>query len=614
MRVGTKLTLAVGTVLVCVGIGYGIFYFVAKQHYVATTLTTRAEQTALFVEAARSEGLTGDALARALTRTATPMGLRQLRLSGKDGEVALAWESAPNLPWPDLPPAQATTQSHMLTDGKVPALLHVRPLPRGEHLALVVTYTDQDQVLFSSSNISIALVAMVTLALLVVVSTLARQNIAVPLSRLTRSVERFGEGEMNVRHPEEEPGEINLLASRFNHMAETISEQTDELVREREYERSVVRNVFSGIVGLDREGLVSTWNQSMVRRYAYPPDEVLGKPVEFLCPKVFDRSTVEAARSLIDGKVDAFDREGVHHETTRVGPRIMDIRGRAIADGKGGVHGAVLAVEDHTDQLRLTEQLRHTEKLATVGQLAAGLAHEIGTPLNVISGRAEFVLKKLPEDTDLRRHLTRIIGQIDRISGIVSQMLVFARKQPPNRKRVELAQLVETVTDLLSLQMEKANIRVDSQVEPGLSLNADPDQLQQVIMNVLINATQAMVSGGHIRIRASTLCVPDRNSATFVRTSFTDTGPGMTKAVAKRIFDPFFTTKEPGRGTGMGLTVSHGIVNSHGGWIEVESKPGKGSTFTVYLPQEESPENESREFEDEQGEPSKSAAQTGESG
>ena len=607
MRVGTKLTLAVGTVLVCVGIGYGIFYLIAKQHYVTDTLATHARQAALFVESLQREGLPDDALTRTVSRISAHMGIQQLRLTRVGGEGTLTWPDTATVPWPDVPSAQAGPLSHMLEHGATPMLLYVHPLTQGGHLSLVVAYTDHDDVLFSGSNINIALVAMVTLALLVVVSTLARQNIAAPLSRLTRSVERFGAGELTVRHPPQEPGEIGLLATRFNRMAATIEQQTGELVREREYERSVVQNVFSGIVGIDREGHVSTWNQSMSERYAYPPDEVLGQPVESLCPKVFDKRTVESARALINGETDAFDREGVHHETTRVGPRTMDIRGRAIADGQGGVQGAVLAVEDRTDRLRLTEQLRHTEKLATVGQLAAGLAHEIGTPLNVISGRAEFVLKKLPENADLRRHLTRIIGQIDRISGIVSQMLVFARKQPPNRAKVELAQLVDMVTELLSLQMEKARIEVVSQIARDLSLKADPDQLQQVIMNLLINATQAMVSGGRIEIQASALCIPERGGTTFVRISFTDTGPGMSKSVAKRIFDPFFTTKEPGRGTGMGLTVSHGIITSHGGWIEVESKPGKGSTFTVYLPQEGAPEDGA------ENNTRKSAATTGES-
>jgi signal transduction histidine kinase len=282
----------------------------------------------------------------------------------------------------------------------------------------------------------------------------------------------------------------------------------------------------------------------------------------------------------------------MRHGTPGLGERIMDVRGRAQVDREGPPYGAVLAVEDRTEQVRLTEQLQHAEKLATIGQLAAGLAHEIGTPLNVISGRAEFVLKKLPEGDDLRRHLTRIVAQIDRISGIVGQMLVFARKRPPQKAPIEVAELVDTVVDLLAHPLQRAGITLEREVPSGLVLHADPDQMQQVIMNLLINGMQAMVSGGAMSVRATSLCVPGRGDLPYVRIAVADTGPGMTEEVRLRIFDPFFTTKEPGRGTGMGLPVAQGIVSAHGGWMECESTPGQGTCFTIHLPQAAPPEPE----------------------
>ncbi len=427
-------------------------------------------------------------------------------------------------------------------------------------------------------------IALVTLALLGIVYWLARVNVAIPLGRLTASVERFGQGDLSHRHHTGEPGEVALLAHRFNQMADTIERQTDELIREREYERKILQTITTGIIGLDRRGNITTWNQAVADLSGVAAERAVGTPLTAIRPPLFDTPTLNEIQALLSGEQDSFDREDRHNGT---GERVLDIRGRAL-ERHGHLDGAVLAINDRTEQVHLTEQLRHAEKLATVGQLAAGLAHEIGTPLNVISGRAEMVLKKLPEGDGLKDHLTRIVGQIDRISGIVSQMLVFARKQAPHKETFDLPQLIDRLIGLLSHQLEQAHIAVEWKNPGPLNLHADPDQVQQVIMNLLINARQAMVGGGTIQVR----CEPANPSAggRYLCVTVSDNGPGMADDVARRIFDPFFTTKAPGQGTGMGLTVAHGIVSAHGGWIDVTTQPGRGSRFAVFLPLAETPQ------------------------
>jgi signal transduction histidine kinase/HAMP domain-containing protein len=557
----------VGGVLVCVAVGYGVFYLVVRHAYVRATLTDNARLVADVVAAARRGGLAPDAVGALLDDLAATTGAREVSVRGPGGAPLLAWRAAGS-----GPPG-------------VPELTREQAAPSGDVVQVRVAFTAREAERFSSRNVDVWVVALVTLALLFIVHRLSRTNVAEPLAGLTRQVERFARGDLAARAPDGAPGEIGLLAGRFNALAETVARQTEELVKEREYERNIVQNITSGVVGLDAEARVTTWNGAMARRYGVPAEAAAGRPVEDLCPEVFDPAVATAVRELLAGARERFDLVGLSHPTAHAGDHVMDVRGRALLDGAGHTYGVVLAVDDRTEQVALTAQLRHAEKLATIGQLAAGLAHEIGTPLNVISGRAEFVLKKLPEGDDLRRHLTRIVAQIDRISGIVSQMLVFARKRPPRKARLEVAELVDTVVDLVAHPLDRAGIALETDIPKDLWLDADPDQVQQVVINILINGIQAMGSGGTFRVRATTLCLPSRGYATYVGLSVADTGPGMPPDVRDHIFDPFFTTKEPGKGTGMGLPVAQGIVSAHGGWIEVESAPGAGSCFTVYLPQ-----------------------------
>ncbi|MBI5137406.1 MAG: PAS domain-containing protein [Nitrospirae bacterium] len=563
MRVGSKLTLAVGFVLVCVAIGYGAVFLTAQRQFLAEVTSANGARAAALVGAAHAQGMADDALGRLAGGVAANLGIVRAELLRGGLRVPL-WHA-------EAPAADALEAAYALDDTT--------------RLRLWLVPTPHDAALFSGRHADLATVVLVTLVLLFIVQRQARLTVAQPLGRLSATVERFGHGEMTLRHPSGEPGEIGLLADRFNHMADTIARQTRDLMREREYERSLVQNISSAIIGLDAAGAVTTWNQAMANLTGIAPTRALGTPLAALQPACLPPEVLGHVTDLLAGRRQRFDLEEVEFEGCGV-ERTLDMRGRVLHGPDGSPYGVLLAIDDRTQQARLTEQLRHAEKLATVGQLAAGLAHEIGTPLNVISGRAEFLLKKLPEDDDLRRHLNSIVKQIDRISGIVSQMLLFARKQPPRKSRFDLAALAGGVAELLSHQVAQCGTELRLTVPRPLCLTADPDQIQQVLMNLLLNALQALGSGGAIDVAAEACTVPDKGNAPFVRLTVRDTGPGMSDAVLNRIFDPFYTTKEPGRGTGMGLTVAHGIITTHGGWIEVESRLGAGSTFTVFLPVE----------------------------
>jgi two-component system, NtrC family, sensor kinase len=239
-------------------------------------------------------------------------------------------------------------------------------------------------------------------------------------------------------------------------------------------------------------------------------------------------------------------------------------------------------------RIQAIEQLRHAERLATLGKLASVLAHEIGTPLNVIAGHAKLVAGGKLEGADARDSATEIGAQCDRITGIVRRVLDYARRRPPKRALVRAADLVSQTGALLKSFAAQNDVRLIYEASADdIDLEADPDQLQQTLINVVMNAIQATPAGGSITlgIELSERQIADEGRPIeFIVFRVADTGDGIDDATRARIFEPFFTTKPPGEGTGLGLSVARDIVEEHGGTIEVSSTRGHGSSFRIHLP------------------------------
>jgi len=230
------------------------------------------------------------------------------------------------------------------------------------------------------------------------------------------------------------------------------------------------------------------------------------------------------------------------------------------------------------DRFRLQEQLRHAERLATVGQLAAGVAHELNEPLGNILGFAQLAGKHpgLPEQ--VARDLEKIVATSLHARQIINNLMLFSRQMPPQKARVDLNTVLEEGLDFLGPRCAKNGIAVVRKLSPELpEITADASQLRQVFVNLVVNAIYAMPRGG-------ALTVTTRASGDRVVLSVEDTGIGMSRQALKQIFIPFFTTKDVDEGTGLGLPVVHGIVTSHGGTIHVESAPGQGARFDIELP------------------------------
>jgi signal transduction histidine kinase len=236
------------------------------------------------------------------------------------------------------------------------------------------------------------------------------------------------------------------------------------------------------------------------------------------------------------------------------------------------------------ERLALERKLRHSEQLAAVGRLAAGVAHEMGAPLQVIDGRAKQLLHHADATTETRqRNLIIIRNQAERIARIVRQLLNLSRPYKLHFRNVRLAPLVEETAELIETQAESAGVEIDVRCDDAM-IEADPELIQQVLLNVFRNGIQAMPQGGLLRVE----CMKDaagKNGRSFVALRVSDTGIGIEPENFPRLFDPFFTTKEVGQGTGLGLPISIRIVEEHEGWIEAANGPGAGAVFTIYLPQ-----------------------------
>jgi len=230
------------------------------------------------------------------------------------------------------------------------------------------------------------------------------------------------------------------------------------------------------------------------------------------------------------------------------------------------------------ERTRLEEQLRHADRLATLGQLAAGVAHELNEPLEGVLGFAQLVRKSDGLSQQAGKDIEKIENAALHAREVVKKLLIFARQMPAHKTLLNLNQVVEEGLYFLESRCEKEGIEVVRDLAEELAeITADPSQLNQVLVNLVVNSLQAMTAGGRLTIRT-------RDKKDSVLLIVEDTGTGMDEETLKQIFLPFFTTKEVGQGTGLGLAVVHGIVSAHGGTIEVESKKGKGSRFTVKLP------------------------------
>ncbi len=288
--------------------------------------------------------------------------------------------------------------------------------------------------------------------------------------------------------------------------------------------------------------------------------------------------TVRRKGTAFHNELPMVDREGRQ--------RIVSIRGTARRDEGNGFQGMDVWMHDLTDRRRFETQMAQTEKLAAIGQLAAGVAHEVNNPMGVIQCYARLIAKSQEPDSQAVRDAEIIQKHIQQCQKVVADLLNFARVSESRKQTARIDDCLDEVVSLVEPHYNKKGITVSVAKAPDLPpAEVDEAQFKQVLMNLVINAVQSMPDGGRLTVAAD--C---DEAAGALRVSVADTGMGIGEKDIRRIFEPFFTTKDPGKGTGLGLSVSYGIIQQHGGDIRVESVPGEGSTFTVMLPLTDDPE------------------------
>jgi two-component system, sporulation sensor kinase E len=353
----------------------------------------------------------------------------------------------------------------------------------------------------------------------------------------------------------------------------SLEQRALELTRIRQYVQAIVDSIPTGVVTLDREGRIATSNPAACRLLGEDADGVNGRPLE----EVLSRAggLVEEIAPVLDGR-EVLNGGEVEVET-RAGRRIpIMAHVSRLVDGEGGILGAVVTMEDQTEIRTLTDELVRADRLAALGELVAGVAHEIRNPLAIIKGSLQVYAETVPASDDVHE-LSKIVNQeIDRLDRVIKALLDFGRPSPSAMEPTDMREVIEETITLTGKYAKQLGIDVVvDHMEPLPPVTADPDQIKQVLVNLISNAVQAMPSGGSVHVGGSA-------DDEFVNLTVRDEGVGIPQEEIAHIFDPFRTTRDGG--TGLGLTIVHRILEQHQGHVRVSSEPGRGTTFTISLP------------------------------
>jgi PAS domain S-box-containing protein len=312
----------------------------------------------------------------------------------------------------------------------------------------------------------------------------------------------------------------------------------------------------------------------------------IGLPIaDFFLTKDDDAPPVAAHRQALEGKAVPFE---VTWKDRRFESHVQALR-----DSEGVIQGVIGVALDITERDRLTDQLRQSQKMQAVGELAGGVAHDFNNLLMVVKGHAQLLLDRLPDASPLRLSVEQVEKAADRAASLTRQLLAFSRKQVLQPRVLDMN---EAVGGMIRMFSRVIGENIEMVFLPGGNLGrvkADPGQIEQVLLNLVVNSRDAMPNGGRLTIETSNVELDRGYAAThtsvepglYVMLTVTDTGCGMDAETQARVFEPFFTTKGPGKGTGLGLATVYGVVKQSGGYIYVYSEVGKGTTFKIYLPQ-----------------------------
>jgi PAS domain S-box-containing protein len=342
----------------------------------------------------------------------------------------------------------------------------------------------------------------------------------------------------------------------------SLEQKASEHQSLKDFSENIIESINVGVLVEDVDGRIVGWNRALEILTGRSRHDAIGRRTENFVPGEFLRRLAEN-RQL--------------YKQPWIGLTV-NFSATSLVDKVGNTRGTLIIIDNITDRVRLEDQLVQNDKLTSIGLLAAGVAHEVNTPLAVISSYSQMLRKEISPEDSRYKLLEKITKQTFRASEIVNNLLNFSRTNATEFTDVDVHQVIRDTVALLEHQFKSARIHVELDFRAEWPMiYGNSGKLQQVFLNLFVNAKDAMPDGGEIRITTDTL-------SSKLEVVVQDNGTGITGENITKIYDPFFTTKKPGKGTGLGLSVSYGIMQEHGGMISVESKPGVGTSFRLELP------------------------------
>ncbi len=497
--------------------------------------------------------------------------------------------------------------------GKTIYPIHPLPLPpdiRTRHIHTVerpVNYLDMNLgtlvvVMDFSSRLAdmrkrhqelMATLLAVIIAFIVTIGVMLEWVVERPVKLLAHASRKLAAGVFDVPLRKVGNDEIGTLVDGFSSMRDAIQGyQAELLLRQKSLIKlsTAVEQSPVSIVITDADGDIEFVNPKFTQITGYPFEEVLGKN-----PRIMKSGETppEEYKRLWETITAGNAWHGVFHNKKRSGELFWEAAAISPIQNDEGIITHYLAIkEDITERKRLEEQLRQAQKMEAVGQLAGGIAHDFNNILTAIIGYGNIALMKIPEVDPVRTYLGQMLVAAERAAALTKSLLAFSRKQIINPRPVSVNVIIERVEKLLHRSIGEDIELKTSLTEKETTVLADSGQIEQILINLAMNARDAMPNGGNLIIETGRAEIDDHyikshgygKRGTYVLISVTDSGEGMDKKTRERIFEPFFTTKEVGKGTGLGLSIVYGSIKQHNGFINVYSEPGRGTSFTIYLP------------------------------
>ncbi len=405
--------------------------------------------------------------------------------------------------------------------------------------------------------------------------------------------------------------ELGRIFASFSSETLRATRALDALRRSEERYRLLAENVDDVIWTADAGMTITYVSQSVTRLLGYAPEELTQRtPQQVLSPESFEQAGKAFARLIARAEAGEAPEDltvEVEHVRKDGSPVCVESKVKVVRDASTGAVGILGVTRDisarrraESDREKMYVQLLQAQKMEAIGILAAGLAHDFNNLLTTIKGYVDLILLQAEEDDPCRANLRHVHDAAVKAAELTRQLLLFSRKQPLQQNIININRSVETMLKMVRRLLPE-NITVATEFSPDLlCVNADSGSVEQVVMNLVVNARDAMPQGGTITITTENTLVsqadcrrmPDARPGRFIKLALADTGTGMDDHTLRHLFEPFYTTKAPGTGTGLGLAVVYGIIAQHKGWIHVESTPGKGSTFTLFFPADTRPAQE----------------------